>query len=95
MSLVTTDRWFEIPEKARNHPQQVKLARDLNSDDFIIIQLLQVGVHLRPKDLENGILFKKHFKNTTVYFGWCSDKETGKRDILERPQGVNTSDVCF
>ena len=34
MSLVTTDRWFEIPEKARNHPQQVKLARDLNSDDF-------------------------------------------------------------
>ena len=34
MSLVTTDRWFEIPEKARNHPQQVKLAQDLNSPDF-------------------------------------------------------------
>jgi len=34
MDLLTTPRWFTIPQKAKEHPEQIKLVKDLYSNQF-------------------------------------------------------------
>ena len=38
MSQLLTPRWFEIPQRALQHPEQKKLISDLKQRKFIILQ---------------------------------------------------------